>query len=249
MNEPLPVPASTIPLERLLLRNDLWRGLGRHFDARTTLSSGHELLDARLVDRGWPLAALIEICQPALQWEWQLLSPALQQLPGRIVLLNPPAVPFAQALLQNKVDLERLLIVETQERKHFLACFSELSRAGLGAILSWQPPTALSYTELRKCQLAASEGTGLSVLFRPPQARRQSSPAALRLHTQLVASGLEITVFKQKGHLQGQPSSPIVLSLPAQWQTAQPYWTPLPQGTQPLRASRVSTRFIQGGRP
>jgi hypothetical protein len=214
-----PAPAS---LEQLLLRDDMWMGHSRRFTARAAVGTGYGELDLGLLNRGWPLSCLVEVCQQGMQGEWQLFTPALLATPGLVALLNPPAIPFSQAFIQAGIDLERMIVVSAAEKNHFIACFIELSRASIGAVLAWQPAEALTYTELRKCQLAAAEGTGLAILFRPASAQQQSSPAALRLYSRIAPTGLEITVFKQKGHLQTQ-TKPIVLALPEQWAPALPY--------------------------
>lgn len=215
-----PVP---ITLEQLLLRDDMWMGHSNRFTARAAVDTGHDELNTALLNRGWPLASLVEVCQQGMQCEWQLFIPALLEMPGLVVLLNPPAIPFSQAFMQAGIDLDRLIIVNASEKAHFLACFIELTRASLGAVMAWQPNASLTYTELRKCQLAASEGSGLSIIFRPSASQQQSSPATLRLYTRIVPTGLEVTVFKQKGHLQMQQARPIVLSLPERWNTALPF--------------------------
>ncbi len=210
-------------LEQLLLRDDMWMGHSQRFTTRSAVDTGYEELNAGLLNRGWPLGGLVEICQQGMQGEWQLFIPSLLELPGLIVLLNPPADPFCQAFIQAGIDLERLIVVAAPEKNHFIACFIELARASVGAVMAWQPKASLSYTELRKCLLAAFEGTGLSVMFRPSTAQQQSSPAGLRLFAQMIPTGLEITVFKQKGHLQMQQPHPIVLPLPEAWQAAPSY--------------------------
>lgn len=223
MNKLSPATPTSQSLEQLLQREDVWLGHSRRFIAGAALDTGHETLNLCLVQRGWPLAGLVEVCQPGMQGEWQLFTPALLQVSGLTVLLNPPAAPFSQALIQAGIDLDRLLVVSATDKEHFLACFIELSRAGVGALLAWQPRESLTYTELRKCHLAAQQATGLSVLFRPAAAQQQSSPAALRLYARRVPAGLEITAFKQTGHLQARQSRPVVLPLPDLWQPVLPY--------------------------
>lgn len=232
-------------LEQLLQREDVWLGHSRRFSAGVALDTGHAELNPCLVQRGWPLAGLVEVCQPWMQGEWQLFTPALLQVSGLIVLLNPPATPFSQALIQAGIDLERLLVVSAADKDHFLACFIELSRAGVGALLAWQPRESLTYTELRKCHLAAQEASGLYVLFRTAAAQQQSSPAALRLYARRVPAGLEITAFKQTGHLQARQSRPVILPLPEQWQPVLPYpaldqIAPAIAGEKPQRLSGVT---------
>lgn len=223
MNEMPPELPANVSLEQLLLRDDMWMGHSQRFTTRAAIETGYEELNTGLLNRGWPLGSLVEVCQQGMQGEWQLFTPSLLELPGLIVLLNPPAAPFSQAFIQAGIDLERLLVVTAAEKNHFIACFIELSRASVGAVLAWQPNESMTYTELRKCQLASAEGTGLSVMFRPASAQQQSSPATLRVYTQIVPTGLEITVFKQKGHLQTQQARPIVLPLPEKWQPVLPY--------------------------
>ena len=215
-------------LERLLCRQDIWRGQSRRFKARAGLATGHLELDRELLHGGWPPGALTEICQRSFQGEWRLFTPALLSLKtGWIALLNPPGEPFSQALLQAGLDLDRLVVVEPAEKAHFLACFAELARTSeCSALLAWQPGDRFTYTELRKCVLATSANAGLRVMFRPSAAQRQSSPAPLRLFSQNVPEGLELTVFKQKGLLQRRQSRPLVLPLPRSWQEYPPRHSP-----------------------
>jgi protein ImuA len=223
MNDLPPESSAPITLEQLLLRDDMWVGHSNRFTARAAVATGYDELNSGLLNKGWPLASLVEVCQQGMQCEWQLFTPALLEMSGLVVLLNPPAAPFSQAFIQAGIDLDRLIIVSAAETAHFLACFIELTRASLGTVMAWQPKASMTYTELRKCQLAASEGSGLSVIFRPSVAQQQSSPAPLRLYSRIVSAGLEVTVFKQKGHLQMQQARPIVLGLPERWNSVLPY--------------------------
>lgn len=223
MNEPSSSISTPLSLEQLLLREDVWVGHSRRFNAGVAVDTGYDALNGELLNGGWPAGSLIEVCQHGMQAEWQLFMPALQKIQGLIVALNPPAMPFAQAFIQAGINLDRLIIVEAPDKAQFIACFTELVRASIGAVLAWQPQDAPGYTELRKCQLAAAEGQGLCVMFRPSGAQQQSSPAVLRLYAQTVAAGLELTLFKQRGYLQLRQPRPIVLALPEQWQAVLPY--------------------------
>lgn len=245
------LPSST-SLEQLLLRDDLWMGHSQRFTTRSAIETGHEELNSGLLNRGWPLGSLVEVCQNGTQGEWHLFTPALLKMPGLIVLLNPPAEPFCQAFIQVGIDLERLIVVTAPEKNHFLACFIELTRASVGAVMAWQPKDSLTYTELRKCLLAVSEGTGLSVMFRPSTAQQQSSPAGLRLFAQIVPTGLEVTIFKQKGHLQMQQPRPIVLALPDSWKAVPSYHNLNQPGVdikQPDGPQRLATVTPLRGKP
>lgn len=213
-------------LEQLLRRGHVWRGHSHHFTSQIALDTGHEPLNSVLLNKGWPLGSLVEVCQQNRNHsEWLLLAPALlKSSRGYLVLLNPPALPFAQGLIQTGVDLERVLVVKTKNKKEFLASFKELARSdACDALIAWQPQQTFSYTELRKCALAAAEGEGLYLFFRQEDAQQQSSPAGLRLKTELQKTDLQITVFKQKGVAQGQQSRAIKLPLPAAWHSLPPH--------------------------
>lgn len=214
-------------LEQLLNRGDVWRGHSGRFVRQRVVDSGHDSLNQALLHRGWPLGSLVEVCQPAGcgQGEWLLLAPALLKttLAGYIVLLNPPALPFAQGLLQAGLDLNRLLVVQAPRKNEFLAGFTELAQSGsCSALLAWSPRQPLTYTELRKCLLASHDGQGLYVVFRPLNARLQSSPASLRLLAQMQPQALGLRIFKQKGLLTRKHSD-IQLSLPPLWQGLAPH--------------------------
>jgi protein ImuA len=222
MNDSPTNPPATVSLSDLLQRDDMWMGHSQRFATREAVPTGYGGLDARLLNKGWPLGSLVEVCQKGMQGEWQLFTPALLQLPGLIVLVNPPAAPFAQAFIQAGIDLDKLIVVEAKERNHFVSSLVEIARASVGSLLAWQP-NALTYTEMRKCSLAALDGSGLSIMFRHAAAQQQSSPAGLRLFAHQVPTGLEITIFKQKGHLQRQQVQPLVLPMPANWAVMAPH--------------------------
>jgi len=233
MTSAKPSPTNPPSLEQLLRRGDVWRGQSQQFVPQAALDTGYAELNEHLLNHGWPLASLVEIDQPGGSraigdnigcGEWLLLAPALRQLKeGYIVLLNPPAMPFAQGLIQAGMDLDRLLIVETEKKADFLASFTELARASICvALMAWQPKQNLTYTELRKCQLACNDGQGLYMLFRPLTAQQQSSPAALRLRTKLNFQALEIQITKQKGSLNKEHQA-IHLPVPETWLPQAPH--------------------------
>lgn len=221
----IPTDPNATSLEQLLCRGDIWRGQSHQTPLRLVVDSGYAQLNERLAGGGWPVASLIEVCQQATSHaEWQLLMPTLLATQrGLVVLLNPPANPFAQALLKAGMDLERLLIVQAKDKAEFLSSFIELVRSeACDAVMAWQPQQALSYTELRKCALAATEGQGIYVLFRPDTVRDQSSPAVVRVSLQCQQEQLSVSIFKQKGELVADRGA-IHLPLPAAWKGLLPH--------------------------
>jgi protein ImuA len=248
MKQVPPDNATAQSLEQLLCREDMWRGKAHPAVPRSTVDTGYAPLNERLVGGGWPSASLIEVCQQLHSYgEWQLLIPALlSRRRGLVILLNPPLHPFAQALLKAGIDLERLLIVEAEAKSDFLASFIELARSdACDAVLAWQPRQNLSYTELRKCALAVTEGQGIYLLFRPAEVRDQSSPAVLRLSLAWQAEQLSLSIFKQKGEL-FIDTVPIHLPLPTAWKGLLPHQQLDQLGQPKPKIAKVTP--IRGGR-
>lgn len=245
-----PSDSSDPSLEQLLNRADIWRGDARIVAPQLALDSGYAELNAALLNGGWPRCNLVEVCQKGFnQLEWFLLSPALKAADGYIVLLNPPLMPFAQALIQAGIDLDQIIIVQVDNKADFLASFVELARSeSCAVLLAWQQQHNLSYTELRKCLLATNEGAALCVMFRPEHAQQQSSPASLRLQSEITANHVQLKIFKQKGVLQQALSQAIKLPVPTLWKALLPYHlldqTLLPGKSDTSKAGRKSASIL-----
>jgi cell division inhibitor SulA/protein ImuA len=211
-------------LARLLEHPAIWRGTSV---ARTeTFPTGFGALDERLPGRGWPRSGLIEILVSRFGvGELTLLLPALAALTRRpmarwCVWVAPPLEPFAPSLAAHGVVLERLLVVRDSAasrrgspkgmRTSALWAFEQSLGSGACDIaMAWvKRPRA---KEIRRLQLAAERGRTLGVLFRPQQAARESSYAALRMTIAPGAHGVRVTLLKSRGGVRGS----IELSLPA----------------------------------
>jgi cell division inhibitor SulA/protein ImuA len=195
-------------LARLALAGRLRQGMGQSVPSRPAVSSAHPALDA-LLGGGWPLGVLIELLvAPPGSAELALLLPALVRLqaaePGRachVLLLAPPHVPYAPALQQRGVDLQRLLVVPPTRRLRpadLLWAMEEALTAGAcAAVVAWGD--AAGRTVLQRLQLAALGSGALAVLVRRPLFRRDRSPAAVRLEVHsTAAAGLGIEVFRNR---------------------------------------------------
>jgi len=207
-------------LARLLEHPAIWRGTSV---ARTeTLPTGFGALDERLPGRGWPRSGLIEILVSRFGvGELTLLLPALAALTRRpmarwCVWVAPPLEPFAPSLATHGVLLERLLVVRApaahkrgrpngiQIARAARAIWAFEQSLGSGACdlaMAWaKRPRA---KEIRRLQLAAERGRTLGVLFRPQQAAREPSYAALRMTINPCAHGVRVTLLKSKGGVRG----------------------------------------------
>lgn len=187
----------------------LWKGRCSNH-AQRTLPTGHATLDARLPGNGWPLGAVTElICAQAGLGEFSLLFPTLSRMGEQgqwIILIDPPWIPYPASLHGHGLLLEQLLLVRTHTEKESLwACEQALSGGHSGAVLAW--PERISFTRLRRLQLAA-EGSGKAAfLFRPENALDAASPAALRLQLEADGQhGTRINVLKCRGSRPLEPA-------------------------------------------
>jgi hypothetical protein len=164
--------------------------------------SGFAELDAQLPGGGWPVGAIAELMSdvPGIG-ELSLIVPVLSRLAraGRhIAWIAPPYLPYAPALAQRGLPLERVLLIQTGSLKESLWAMEQALRCpAVGAVLGW--PAYIVDRNVRRLQLAAAAGGSLGILYRPPEAARESSPAALRLRLHAVPDGVAVEIHKSRG--------------------------------------------------
>ena len=164
--------------------------------------TGYEELDGLLPRGGWPLGSIIELLSATAGiGELSLFLPALSRLAhsGRYVAWNaPPYIPYAPALAQQGLPLERVLIIRTRSVQESLWAAEQALRCpAIGAVLAWLEHVVDK--NLRRLQLAAEAGSSLGILHRPADAAHEASPAALRLQLQPLTDGLAIHLLKARG--------------------------------------------------
>jgi protein ImuA len=205
--------------------DSLWAGGQFAAPSQPTLPTGYPALDAELPGGGWPASGLTELLfdSPG-SGEWRLLAPALlAQAAGRPVFcVAPPLQPYAPALQALGLPLQRFVWITPPDAANAAAHTAThaaadaawaleqaLRSGGCGTALWWGEASAAM---LRRLHLAALEHGCLLLALRPPAARRQSSPAPLRLACTPAPHGqLDISVFKRRGPAQ---AAPLRLSLP-----------------------------------
>ena len=180
---------------------------GRTVTAPIVEASGWSELDAVLPGGGWQAGRVVEL-MPAITGigELRLLLPALARITsaGRhITLIAPPYIPFAPALSQQGVRLERVLVIQAQRAEDILwAAEQSLRCRSFGAVIAW--PATIRDREVRRLQLAAEAGGSTGFLYRSVEAAREASPAALRLKLRRAEnSALQIDVIKCRGGRSG----------------------------------------------
>lgn len=198
----------TFERAQLAVHPAIWRGAELARVGTPSISTGFAQLDAELPGGGWPVGALTEL-MPAHEGigELRILGPALAALSDkglRLAWIAPPYPPYAPALSAAGIDTARLLIVKTRSEKDALwAAEQALASNACGAVLAW--PQSARYSELRRLALAAESGRALAVLFRPPEAARESSPAALRIALATANGDLAASILKRRGAPLAQP--------------------------------------------
>jgi hypothetical protein len=187
-------------LEDILQRHPVWRG-GASARFSETVPSGYDALD-REIGGGWPGGGLTEVLGDTHGiGELQLLLPALARLSRaahRVVWLAPPHLPYAPALAAAGIDLRHLAVVRAPGRRDALWAAEQALRAGpCRALVAWFRNAR--YAELRRLAVAAEASGALAVLFRPPAAAVEPSPACLRLAVDGADDVLNVWILKRRG--------------------------------------------------
>jgi cell division inhibitor SulA/protein ImuA len=160
-------------------------------------------LDAVLPGGGWRAGTIVEVMPKDVGiGELRLLLPALAQITQAeryVAFVSPPFIPYAPALSQHGVNLERLVVIQAQNPKDILWSVEQTLRCrAFGAVLAW--PTAARDRDVRRLQLAAEAGDSIGFLYRSPAAALESSPAAVRLTLDATPQGaLKIGLLKCRG--------------------------------------------------
>lgn len=205
-------------LASLAAAGHLWRGSGGIAGSATLLATGYPPLDT-LLGGGWPLGRLLEVLvRPPGAAELPLLLPALACLaragggtpPLPIVFIAPPHVPYAPACVQHGIDPARLLVVDAAavagrpgDAPAVLWAMEEcLAASACVAVLAWA--ARVPALALRRLQLAALAGSALAVIVRSDTARRDRSPAVLRIAVRPAPDGLAVEVLRNRGGVPGR---------------------------------------------
>jgi len=191
------------------LPDNVWRGDQMGSCHAKPVASGFRALDKELPNGGWPPSVLIELLlsNPGIG-ELRLLAPTLSQLTkaGKsVILLAPPHIPFAAALTELGIDLKHVLLIEAEKpTDRIWAVEQALKSASFGALLCWLPQARADH--LRRLQLAAANGEGLTFVFRPSEDSNQSSPAPLRMVCQPAPAGrMSVDIIKRRGPVHAEP--------------------------------------------
>jgi cell division inhibitor SulA/protein ImuA len=187
------------------------------------VATGHAALDRELPGGGWPLGTLSEVMHDGIGiGEVRFLFGALARASeGERMLawIDAPHLPYAPALAQGGIALERCVVLRPATREDALWAAEQALRSGAcGAVMLWLASTAGErrsrgdeYAWLRRLQMAAQAGRSMAVLFRSTAAEAFSTPAHLRVVLAREAGALTLRIPKRRGP---PLASPIVLERP-----------------------------------
>lgn len=166
--------------------------------SRHVLDTGYPALNDLLPGGGWPRRSVIEVVVPA--WgsgELQPLLPLMARLTtadSQVALVAPPFQPYAPALVQAGIDLDRLLVVapdavsterseRDRDRDAWWAAEKLLRQGDAALVLLWpRGATTERAKRVRRLQLAADRAGGIGVILgRGPVV---DSPVGLRLRVE-----------------------------------------------------------------
>ncbi len=209
----------------LLQLPGVWRGGELEHAAQPCIATGHAALDAELPGGGWPTGTLTEVLHDGVGiGEVSFLAGALTRACDNnrlLVWVNAPHLPYAPALAQAGLPLERCLVVRSPGREDALWAAEQALKSGAcGAVLLWLGQESRTrrqdeYACLRRLQMSAQAGRCMAVHFRPTAAESLSSPAHLRVALSREQGALRLRIPKRRGP---PLVAPLVLSLP--WQRA-----------------------------
>jgi len=182
----------------------VWRGGELEHAVHAAVPTGHAALDRELPGGGWPMGTLSEVLHDGVGiGEVGFLSGALARATAGdrlIAWINAPHLPYAPALAQAGIALERCLVVRPADSEDALWSAEQALKSGAcGAALLWVQGVKNQYAWLRRLQMAAEAGRAMAVFFRPVADESLSTPAHLRVVVSRDHGVLQARIPKRRG--------------------------------------------------
>src|SRR6478735_9466538 len=193
-----------LAIEELARLPGVWRGGELEHAIHETVATGHAVLDRELPAGGWPMGTLSEVLHDGVGiGEVSFLAGALARAADgarMIAWINALHLPYAPALAQAGIPLDRCLVVRPADREDALwAAEQSLKSGACGAVLLWMERFAQEYAWLRRLQMAAESGRAMAVLFRSTAAERHSTPSHLRVVVASDRAQMKVRIPKRRG--------------------------------------------------
>lgn len=256
-----------VTLDNVLQSPHVWRMGDLQRRARPAHPTGFNELDALLPDAGWPAQGLIDVhCDELGIGEMSLLLAAQRaaRTDRSIAWLNPPALPYAPALLESGIDPARVLVVQPDSAADTLWAAEQILRSGAVATLFVWLRQPAEYSQLRRLHLAAEAGQVAGFVFRSTAFMQQPSPAPLRISLAAHEGRTCCTVFKARSLITAcstsiaalaslqQPAGPVPAQLLFSSHSVPHHRVPsgsVPQSSKaaPIRTTVQPAAFKRGG--
>ncbi|NND89223.1 MAG: translesion DNA synthesis-associated protein ImuA [Granulosicoccus sp.] len=222
----------------------LWRGRDRYSE-QASVPTGFSSLDKALPARGWCIGGVTELLASHQGiGEVSLLLPALSRVTSEgqwAAFINPPHIPYAPALGNAGIRLDRLLIIDSRDDANTLWAAEQVLRSGLFAsVVAWVARS--SAQKQRRLQLAAETGRTWATVYRPLHTRKEHSPVAARMRLSIVNARLVLDMIK----LRGGSLQSIIID-PAEFDASQGAEWPIPTAPAGIELSCAS--FPEASRP
>lgn len=194
-------------IEQLKKKQLLWQGneVSSQQASRSAVSSGFEVLDEKLAG-GLPANGVIELQSLGGIGELRLLFPHLRAADdGRLIaFIQPPANLNAETLLAERIDTNRILLVESQTTQHAFWAAEQCLRSGACShVMLWCDDVEIH--QARRFQVGCETGNCRHILFRSAQTRLFSLPISLAMHLTPHDVGLQVQITKYKGQWEPKP--------------------------------------------
>ena len=182
----------------------VWRGGELEHVVHPTVPTGHAALDRELPGGGWPMGTLSEVLHDGVGiGEVGFLASALARATEGdrlIAWINAPHVPYAPALSQAGIPVDRCLVVRPANREDAMWAAEQALKSGAcGAVLFWQGERITDYAWLRRLQMAAGAGRSTAIFFRSTAAEALSTPAHLRVVVARSNDVFNVRIPKRRG--------------------------------------------------
>lgn len=182
----------------------VWRGGELEQVVHAAVPTGHTALDRELPGGGWPMGTLSEVLhEGAGIGEVGFLANAIARAAGSdrlVAWINAPHLPYAPALAQANVPLERCLVIRPAASEDTLWAAEQVLKSGAcGVALLWLQGVKNQYAWLRRLQMAADAGRAAAIYFRATADEKLSTPAHLRVVVTHAQGVLKIRIPKRRG--------------------------------------------------
>jgi hypothetical protein len=205
-------------IEQLKDKQWLWHGnKPASLTMPTSLAStGFAELDQKL-EGGMPEQGVIDIQSPPGIGELRLLFPHLRHADdGRLlVFIQPPAPLYAEALVSEQLDNNRILVIQPKTQQHGLWAAEQCLKSGACShVMLWCDKVEIH--QARRFQVSAEMGRCRQFLFRNAQQQGFSLPVSLSMQLAPHPQGIEARITKRKGRWE---PNPFTINMAQQWPT------------------------------